>query len=191
MQDYKERIANAWKASDKPPKEWISNHTLNIVREARIRLKARGKDDYTLYELSRECNMSSSIVTACMWSLTKGKTILPGTRPLQDTVHEVYDVICLYQKEYETSPTVREITPVSSSAPPAALPAKNTEHRKMSSGNRPLHGAKLLVRMAMSRSRGESMMRQPVTPQALHPKPMHMVRLCLPLAPAHWKAWSS
>ena len=109
MQDYKERIANAWKASDKPPKEWISNHTLNIVREARIRLKARGKDDYTLYELSRECNMSSSIVTACMWSLTKGKTILPGTRPLQDTVHEVYDVICLYQKEYETSPTVREI----------------------------------------------------------------------------------
>lgn len=74
MQDYKERIANAWKASDKPPKEWISNHTLNIVREARIRLKARGKDDYTLYELSRECNMSSSIVTACMWSLTKGKT---------------------------------------------------------------------------------------------------------------------
>ena len=36
MQDYKERIANAWKASDKPPKEWISNHTLNIVREARM-----------------------------------------------------------------------------------------------------------------------------------------------------------
>ena len=82
MQDYKERIANAWKTSDKPPKEWISNHTLNIVREARIRLKARGKDDYTL---------------------------LPGTRPLQDTVHKVYDVICLYQKEYEASPTVREI----------------------------------------------------------------------------------
>ena len=53
--------------------------------------------------------MSSSIVTACVWSLTKGKTILPGTRPLQDTVHKVYDVICLYQKEYEASPTVREI----------------------------------------------------------------------------------
>ena len=45
--------------------------------------------------------------------------------------------------------------------------------------------------VAISRSRGESMMRQPLTPQALHPKPMHMVRLCLPLALAHWKAWSS
>ena len=66
------------------------------------------------------------------------------------------------------------ITAVSSSAPPAALPAKNTEHRKISSGNRPLHGANVLVSMAISRSRGESMMRQPVTPQALHPNPMHM-----------------
>ena len=38
-------------------------------------------------------------------------------------------------------------------------------------GKRPLQGTKLLVRMAMSRSRGLSMMRQPVTPAALQPGP--------------------
>lgn len=41
-------------------------------------------------------------------------------------------------------------------------------------GNRPLQGTKLFVSMAMSLSRGDWMMRQPVTPQALHPNPMHM-----------------
>ena len=57
-------------------------------------------------------------------------------------------------------------------------------------GKRPLQGTKALVRMAMSRSRGLSMIRQPVTPQALHPNPMHMVRLWRPWAPAPRKAWS-
>ena len=56
--------------------------------------------------------------------------------------------------------------------------------RAMRVGNRPLQGTKALVRMATSRSRGLSMMRQPVTPQALQPKPMHMVRLWRPLPPA-------
>ena len=70
--------------------------------------------------------------------------------------------------------TLPATTAVNSSAPPAALPAKKAEHSKISSGKRPLHGAKALVSMAISRSRGESMMRQPVTPQALHPNPMHM-----------------
>jgi hypothetical protein len=32
-----------------------------------------------------------------------------------------------------------------------------------------------LVRIAIRRSRGESMIRHPITPQALHPNPMHMV----------------
>ena len=39
----------------------------------------------------------------------------------------------------------------------------------------------------MSRSRGESMMRQPTTPAALQPKPMDMVSACLPQARAFWK----
>ena len=44
--------------------------------------------------------------------------------------------------------------------------------------------------MAMSRSLGESMMRQPTIPAALQPKPMHMVRDCLPQAWAFLKQWS-
>ena len=71
--------------------------------------------------------------------------------------------------------TLPATTTVNSRAPPAALPAKNAVHRKISKGNRPLHGANAFVRTAISRSRGESIMRHPVTPQALHPKPMHMV----------------
>ena len=34
--------------------------------------------------------------------------------------------------------------------------------------------------MAHARSRRDSMMRQPVTPQALQPMPMHIVSACLP-----------
>ena len=53
-----------------------------------------------------------------------------------------------------------------------------------------MQGTKELVRMAMSRSLGESMMRQPTIPAALQPKPMHMVRDCLPQAWAFLKQWS-
>ena len=41
-------------------------------------------------------------------------------------------------------------------------------------GKRPLQGTRLFVRIAISRSRGLSMMRHPMTPAALHPNPMHM-----------------
>ena len=54
----------------------------------------------------------------------------------------------------------------------------------MSVGKRPLQGTRQFVTMATSRSRGESMMRQPVTPAALQPKPMHIVRACFPWQPA-------
>ena len=57
-------------------------------------------------------------------------------------------------------------------------------------GQRPLHREKLFVMMAMSRSRGLSMTRVATTPAALHPKPMHMVRACLPWAPAFRKSAS-
>lgn len=61
-----------------------------------------------------------------------------------------------------------------SKAPPDT-PTKNMEMMAMRVGNLPLHGTKLLVIMAMSRSLGESMMRQPTMPAALHPNPIHMV----------------
>jgi hypothetical protein len=41
-------------------------------------------------------------------------------------------------------------------------------------GNLPLQGTKLFVIIAIKRSLGESMIRQPTIPAALHPKPMHM-----------------
>ena len=74
-------------------------------------------------------------------------------------------------------------------APPAA-PTKNMVMMEIRVGKRPLQGTKLLVMMAMSRSRGESMMRQPTIPAALQPKPMHMVRACLPQAQAFLNWWS-
>ena len=75
-----------------------------------------------------------------------------------------------------------KITAVSARADSAvsntpALPIKNIVMSVMIAGNRPLHGTKLLVSIAISRSLGESIMRQPTTPAALQPKPMHMERL--------------
>ena len=58
----------------------------------------------------------------------------------------------------------------------------------INSGNLPLQGIKLLVKIAIIRSRGESMIRHPVTPAALHPSPMAMVRHCFPQAEHFWKA---
>lgn len=57
-----------------------------------------------------------------------------------------------------------------------ALPMKNMVIIVIIAGNLPLQGTKLLVSIAMSRSRGESMIRHPTTPAALHPNPMHMKR---------------
>lgn len=47
-------------------------------------------------------------------------------------------------------------------------------------GNLPLQGTKLLVKIAISLSLGESMILAPITPTALHPKPMAIVKACLP-----------
>ena len=65
---------------------------------------------------------------------------------------------------------------------PAKEPAKNIVMIAMSVGNRPLQGTKLLVIIAISRSLGESMIRHPTIPAALHPNPIHMVKACFPQA---------
>ncbi len=54
--------------------------------------------------------------------------------------------------------------------------ARKSEIKAMSVGKRPLQGTKALVRMAINRSRLESMIRHPTTPAALHPNPIHMKR---------------
>ena len=73
-----------------------------------------------------------------------------------------------------TSEVISEETPVT--------PAKKMADTVIIAGKRPLHGMKLLVRIAISRSRFESMMRAPTTPAALQPSPIHIVSACLPHA---------
>ena len=84
----------------------------------------------------------------------------------------------------------RAMTPVSISAlakfPP--LPATaSIPIRVISAGNRPLQGIKTLVRMAICRSLGESIILHPVTPAALQPRPIAIVRACFPQAFARLK----
>lgn len=58
---------------------------------------------------------------------------------------------------------------------PVTFPTKNMEITDIKIGSLPLQGTKLLVMIAMKRSLGESMMRQPMMPAALQPNPMHIV----------------
>ncbi|MNC40470.1 hypothetical protein D3C75_891820 [compost metagenome] len=67
--------------------------------------------------------------------------------------------------------------------PLAAPAAINREDRRISVGQRPLQGTKLLVRIASIRSRGDSIIRVDIIAAALQPKPMDMVRACLPWPP--------
>ena len=57
-------------------------------------------------------------------------------------------------------------------------------------GKRPLQGTKLFVKIARSLSRGESIILQPITPAALQPNPMHIVKHCLPWQQAFLNKWS-
>ena len=66
----------------------------------------------------------------------------------------------------------------------------NSEAIRIWVGQRPLQRAKLFVRMAISRSRGLSMIRVATTPAALQPKPIIVLIACLPCAPAFSKSRS-
>ena len=72
----------------------------------------------------------------------------------------------------------------------SAVPIKNIVSMAMRVGKRPLHGTKLLVSMASKRSRGESIIRAPTMPAALHPHPIDMVSACLPHARQRKNTWS-
>lgn len=58
---------------------------------------------------------------------------------------------------------------------PCIVPAINIVAIDIKNGKRPLQGTKLLVRIAISFSLGESIILQPVTPAALQPNPIHIV----------------
>lgn len=64
---------------------------------------------------------------------------------------------------------------------PEVLPAIKIVAIAIKNGNLPLHGTKLLVRIAINLSLGESIILHPTHPAALQPNPMHMVIICLPV----------
>ena len=82
----------------------------------------------------------------------------------------------------------KTINPVSNKADhkerksPPPVPTKNMARTAINVGNRPLQGTKLLVSIAIIRSLGESIIRQPTIPAALHPNPIHIVKACFPQA---------
>ena len=59
---------------------------------------------------------------------------------------------------------------------------KNIVIIEINIGNLPLHGIRLFVKMAIKRSLFESIILQPITPQALQPNPIDIVKACLPCA---------
>lgn len=61
-------------------------------------------------------------------------------------------------------------------------PTKNMVIIDIIAGNLPLQGTRLLVKIAIKRSLLESIILQPLTPTALQPKPIHIVKACLPQA---------
>jgi len=65
---------------------------------------------------------------------------------------------------------------------PVPEPIKKRVMIATKAGKRPLHGTNALVRIASILSRGESMIRHPTTPAALHPNPMHIESACFPQA---------
>jgi len=76
--------------------------------------------------------------------------------------------------EMPSTIAVNMLSAAATSPKDPAAPAMNIVESAISVGKRPLHGTKLFVIIAISRSRGESMILQDMTPAALHPKPMHM-----------------
>ena len=73
---------------------------------------------------------------------------------------------------------------------PCIVPAINIVAIDIRKGNLPLQGTKLLVKIAINLSRGESMILQPTQPAALQPKPMHIVSACFPVVQAFLKKLS-
>ena len=59
-------------------------------------------------------------------------------------------------------------------------PTKNIVINDIIIGNLPLHGTKLLVKIAINLSLLESIIRHPVTPTQLQPNPIAIVKACFP-----------
>jgi len=89
-----------------------------------------------------------------------------------DSIKEISKVIRIPNK---TIP-VRARVEVNDLKAPPVVPPINMALIAIRVGKRPLQGTKTLVIVAINLSLGESMILQPITPAALHPNPMHMVK---------------
>ena len=101
-------------------------------------------------------------------------------RMVRESIHETSRVKKI---PINTTPNTAPAAAKEAKAAGKAAPTK-TVASMIRVGKRPLQGTKLLVRMAIRRSRGESITRVAITPAALQPKPIAMVKACLPCAPA-------
>ena len=83
-------------------------------------------------------------------------------------------------------------TPVETKLPttPLNFPTKNIVAIVINKGNLPLHGTKQFVTIAIILSLVDLIIRHPITPAALHPNPMHIVKACFPHVPAFLKKLS-
>ena len=93
--------------------------------------------------------------------------------PLSIVFESSFDIIKV--KHIPISITnVSKSVPITDCTGSAAENAKNMVIIAIIVGNLPLHGTKLFVSIAISRSLGESIILHPVIPTALQPKPIHM-----------------
>ena len=86
--------------------------------------------------------------------------------------------------------TINPVSPRAAQVLPPSWGIKNAVNSSSNPPNFPLQGIMLFVSTAMSFSRGDSIIRQPVTPTALQPSPMHMVSPIFPQLPQTDMAWS-
>lgn len=105
--------------------------------------------------------------------------------PLSTVFESIYDMASVANTPSRIIPRSTAPDNTEPNIPP--IVTKNIVITAMTVGKRPLQSMKLLVIIAMRRSREESIIRQPVTPQALQPSPIAIVIACLPQAPEHLK----
>lgn len=103
--------------------------------------------------------------------------------PFKTVLDKIFDTINIIIIPNNITPNKisAEATPLNAGA---IFPTKNIDIIVINVGKRPLHGTKLLVRIAINLSRGESIILVPITPHVLHPKPIQVVSACLPCADA-------
>lgn len=71
--------------------------------------------------------------------------------------------------------------------PPVKNPPIKMVAIAIKNGNLPLQGIKLFVKIDINFSLGESIIRHPTTPAALHPSPIHIVNACFPRTTCFFK----